>query len=116
MAAFIWGCQSEGALGGRQRRAVVVVALSVFILMAINTMAGVRGIDRVYLMAGRNYGANGWQMLRHVILPGAGHLVEGMSDLDSCYDPAIVAFLDSADTAVDLECIDSMRPPGFVVE
>ena len=50
---------------------IVVVALSVFILMAINTMAGVRGIDRVYLMAGRNYGANGWQMLRHVILPGA---------------------------------------------
>lgn len=50
---------------------IVVVALSVFILMAINTMAGVRGIDRVYLMAGRNYGANGWQMMRHVILPGA---------------------------------------------
>lgn len=50
---------------------IVVVALAVFILMTINTMAGVRGIDNVYLMAGRNYGANGWQMLRHVILPGA---------------------------------------------
>lgn len=50
---------------------IVVVALAVFILVTINTMAGVRGIDRVYLMAGRNYGANGWQMMRHVILPGA---------------------------------------------
>lgn len=50
---------------------IVVVALSVFILMAINTMAGVRQIDSVYLMAGRNYGAGPWQMLRHVILPGA---------------------------------------------
>lgn len=50
---------------------IVVVALAVFILMAINTMAGVRGIDNVYLMAGRNYGARGWSMLRHVILPGA---------------------------------------------
>jgi NitT/TauT family transport system permease protein len=50
---------------------IVVVALAVFILMTINTMAGVRGIDRVYLMAGRNYGANGWQMMRHVIIPGA---------------------------------------------
>ena len=50
---------------------IVVVALAVFILMAINTMAGVRGIDKVYLMAGRNYGARGWSMLRHVILPGA---------------------------------------------
>lgn len=50
---------------------VLVVALAVFILMTINTMAGVRGIDRVYLMAGKNYGANGWQMMRHVIIPGA---------------------------------------------
>lgn len=50
---------------------IVVVALAVFILMAINAMAGVRQIDPVYLMAGRNYGAGPWQMLRHVILPGA---------------------------------------------
>lgn len=50
---------------------IVVVALAVFILMTINTMAGVRGIDRVYLMAGRNYGANPLQMMWHVILPGA---------------------------------------------
>lgn len=50
---------------------ILVVALAVFILMTINTMAGVRGIDRVYLMAGKNYGANGWQMMRHVIIPGA---------------------------------------------
>lgn len=50
---------------------ILVVALAVFILMTINTMAGVRGIDKVYLMAGRNYGANGWQMMRHVIIPGA---------------------------------------------
>lgn len=50
---------------------ITVVALSVFILMTINTMAGVRGIETVYLMAGRNYGARGWSLLRHVILPGA---------------------------------------------
>lgn len=50
---------------------IVVVALAVFILVTINTMAGVRSIDRVYLMAGRNYGAGGLQMLWHVILPGA---------------------------------------------
>jgi NitT/TauT family transport system permease protein len=50
---------------------IAVVALSVFFLMAINTMAGVRDIDPVYLMAGRNYGANGLRLLRHVILPAA---------------------------------------------
>ncbi len=50
---------------------VTVVAISAFFLVAISTMAGVRGIDPVYLQAGRNYGANRLQMFRHVILPGA---------------------------------------------
>ncbi|MDX9859625.1 MAG: ABC transporter permease [Rhodospirillales bacterium] len=50
---------------------IVVVGLSVFFLMTINSMAGVRDIDPVFLMAGRNYGARGFQMLRHVIIPAA---------------------------------------------
>ena len=50
---------------------VAVVAISVFFLVTINTMVGVRDIDPVYLEAGRNYGADRWQMLRHVIVPGA---------------------------------------------
>jgi len=50
---------------------IVVVALSAFFLMTINSMAGVRDIDPVFLMAGKNYGARGFQMLRHVIVPAA---------------------------------------------
>jgi NitT/TauT family transport system permease protein len=50
---------------------VAVVALSVFFLMTINTMAAVRDIDPVFLMAGRNYGARGFALLRHVIIPAA---------------------------------------------
>lgn len=50
---------------------VAVVAISAFFLVAINTMSGVRDLDPIYLMAGRNYGASRWQLLRHVILPGA---------------------------------------------
>ncbi len=50
---------------------IVVVALSVFFLMTINTMAGVRDIDPVFLMAGRNYGARGLALYRHVIIPAA---------------------------------------------
>ncbi len=50
---------------------VAVVAISAFFLVAINTMAGVIGVDNVYLEAGKNYGANRYQMFRHVILPGA---------------------------------------------
>jgi ABC-type nitrate/sulfonate/bicarbonate transport system permease component len=50
---------------------ISVVALSVFFLMTINTMAGVRDIDPVFLMAGKNYGARGLALLWHVILPAA---------------------------------------------
>jgi NitT/TauT family transport system permease protein len=50
---------------------IAVVALSVFFLMTINTMAAVRDIDPVFLMAGRNYGARGFALLRHVIIPAA---------------------------------------------
>lgn len=50
---------------------ITVVALSVFFLMTINTMAGVRDIDPVFIMAGRNYGAKGLSLFRHVIIPGS---------------------------------------------
>lgn len=54
---------------------ITVVAISAFFLVAINSMAGVQGIDPVLLQAGRNFGANRLQMLRHVILPGAMPIV-----------------------------------------
>lgn len=50
---------------------VTVIAISAFFLVAINTMTGVRDINPVYIEAGKNYGANWFQMLRHIILPGA---------------------------------------------
>jgi pimeloyl-ACP methyl ester carboxylesterase len=54
---------------------------------------------------------------RHIILPGGGHIVDGMSDLDTCYDPTIVAFLASTDAAdLDATCIESMRGGDFATE
>lgn len=50
---------------------VAVIAITAFFLIAINTMAGVRGIEPVFIEAGRNFGAGRWQMLRHVIVPAA---------------------------------------------
>ncbi|MEZ4734509.1 MAG: ABC transporter permease [Caldilineaceae bacterium] len=50
---------------------IAVVAISAFFLVAINTMVGVRDIDPIYIHAGRNYGANRWQLFYHVIIPGA---------------------------------------------
>lgn len=52
---------------------------------------------------------------RHLILPGAGHVFEGLSGVDTCLDPLIVAFLDRPDPAqVEASCVARMRPPPFL--
>lgn len=50
---------------------VTVVAISAFFLVAISTMAGVQGVDKVLIQAGKNFGAGRRQLFWHVILPGA---------------------------------------------
>jgi NitT/TauT family transport system permease protein len=50
---------------------VVIVGIASFFLVLINTTAGVRDIEPIFFEAGRNYGANRWQMFWHVIIPGA---------------------------------------------
>jgi NitT/TauT family transport system permease protein len=49
----------------------VIVAIGVFFLVLLNTMAGVMNIDRIYLDVGRNYGARRLDVLRRIALPGA---------------------------------------------
>jgi ABC-type nitrate/sulfonate/bicarbonate transport system permease component len=49
----------------------VIIAISCFYLVVINTVAGVRQIDRIYLDVGRNYHANRRLMFMDVALPGA---------------------------------------------
>jgi ABC-type nitrate/sulfonate/bicarbonate transport system permease component len=50
---------------------IVMVALGVFYPIVINTVAGVRNIQPIYLDVGRNFGATGWQVFRTIALPGA---------------------------------------------
>jgi len=50
---------------------MVVVALSIFFLVVLNTMSGVMTIDRTYQDVARNFGANRWQLFLTVALPGA---------------------------------------------
>ncbi len=50
---------------------IMIVGIASFFLVLINTTAGVCDIEPVFLEAGRNYGANRWQMFWHVIIPGA---------------------------------------------
>ena len=50
-------------------RNIVVVALIVFFPILVNTIVGLRGIDRSLLEMGRISGANFWQMVWYVELP-----------------------------------------------
>lgn len=49
----------------------VIIAISCFYLVVINTVAGVRQIDRTYLDVGRNYHADRLLMFTDVAFPGA---------------------------------------------
>jgi NitT/TauT family transport system permease protein len=50
---------------------VLAVAISVFFVMQINTLAGILQIDARILEAARAYRATGWKLFRYVLLPGA---------------------------------------------
>ncbi|MGH7090829.1 MAG: ABC transporter permease [Stellaceae bacterium] len=52
-----------------------IIATAVIYLVLINTVAGVRNIDKIYLDVGKNYGASRWMMFIDVALPGALPLI-----------------------------------------
>ncbi|HYN88942.1 MAG TPA: 1,4-dihydroxy-2-naphthoate octaprenyltransferase, partial [Ardenticatenaceae bacterium] len=56
-------------LGEASKYAIVVI--SVFFLVAINTLAGVLNLDDRYFDIARNNGARGWDLVWTVALPGA---------------------------------------------
>ncbi len=51
--------------------AVFLIALGAFFPVLMNTIAGVRQVDGIYLRAARNLGASGLTMFTRVILPAA---------------------------------------------
>lgn len=56
---------------------------------------------------------NAWDL----VLPGSGHIFEGLSGVEDCIDPLIVAFLRSADrNAIDAKCLAAVKPPPFALE
>lgn len=50
---------------------ILSVAISVFFVVQINTLAGIVQIDHRILEAARAYRASGWKLFRYVLLPGA---------------------------------------------
>jgi pimeloyl-ACP methyl ester carboxylesterase len=53
---------------------------------------------------------------RHVIVPEAGHGMNGLSDQE-CVDRLIIDFLDKGDAKdLDVSCVERMAPPPFVTK
>jgi NitT/TauT family transport system permease protein len=62
-------------LGIGEESKYAIIATAVIYLVLINTAAGVRNIDKIYLDVGRNYHAGKWMMFTDVALPGALPLI-----------------------------------------
>lgn len=54
---------------------IAIVAVGVFFPLAINTLAGVAGIDRIYHEVGKTYGATGMRKFTTIAFPGALPLI-----------------------------------------
>lgn len=51
---------------------------------------------------------------RHLIIPASGHIFDGLSGVDTCFDPLVRKFLDTADlAALNPDCLSTMQPPPF---
>jgi hypothetical protein len=50
------------------------------------------------------------------VIPGSGHVFDGLTGVGTCLDPFVVRFLDTADAkALDTRCVATMRRPSFVM-
>jgi len=59
--------------------ALFLITLGAFFPVLMNTIAGVRHVDTIYLRAARNLGADEWTVFRRVMLPAAlPHVLTGM--------------------------------------
>lgn len=59
------------AFGVGELSKVMIVAISIFFMIALSTMSGVLAIDNQFHDVARNLGANRWQMFYTVALPGS---------------------------------------------
>jgi NitT/TauT family transport system permease protein len=59
--------------------AVFLISLGAFFPVLMNTIAGVRNVDAIYVRAARNLGASGATLFRRVVLPAAApHIFTGI--------------------------------------
>lgn len=87
-------------------------------LAPVNTTAAVLlisgGLDPVTPPEWAEAVARSLPRARHLIIPASGHIFDGLSGIDTCFDPLLLKFLDTADlAALDPACLTTMRAPPF---
>lgn len=51
---------------------------------------------------------------RHIEIKWSGHVFDGLSGVESCYDPMLLRFFDSGNArSLDVSCVKAMTPPPF---
>lgn len=85
---------------------VLLIFIGTIFIVVLNSSAGVQMVDPIYVNVGRIYGANTWQMLRHVVFPASF--------------PAIIAGIKTAlgcgwSVVVAAEMIASKQGLGFLI-
>ena len=54
---------------------------------------------------------------RHIVIPGSGHIFDGMAGIETCLDPLMIAFLDHGDPdRLDASCVARMKAPDYVLK
>ena len=49
-----------------------------------------------------------------VLIPWAGHTIDGLTEISSCYDRMLLQFFDTGEARkVDAGCVSTMLPPPF---
>ena len=74
------------------------------------------GLDPVTPPAWAEAVAQSLPNARHVVIPASGHVFDGLSGIDTCFDPMVMAFLDSGKLeALNPGCLTEMKPPPFTI-
>ena len=85
---------------------ILLIIIGTFFIIVINSSSGIRLIDTIYINVGTIYGANTWQMLRHVVFPASlPAIIAGIKTALGCGWGVVVAS----------EMIASKKGLGFLI-
>jgi hypothetical protein len=60
--------------------------------------------------------ARGFPRSTRIVVPQGGHVLEGMSGMDTCIDAMILRFVEDPTAPVDASCVKEMSAGPFALE